>query len=62
MPTKLPIKHLVFVQDSNEEEGEDTKMEEKAPRDKEIEIRTKEAEGDRESPKGKSIMPKWLER
>lgn len=62
MPYRLPIKGLAFVQDFDEEEGEDTKIKEKAPIGRQIEIQTKKGDDDRESPNRKSAMPKWLER
>lgn len=45
LPTNSPIKHTMFIQDSDEEE--DTRTEKEALEDKEIEIRKDEEEGDR---------------
>lgn len=45
-PTKSPIKDTVFIQ-NYDEEGEDTRMEQESPSDKEIEVRKNEEEGDR---------------
>lgn len=51
LPTKSPIKHLTFTRDSNEEEGEDTRVERETSKDKEIEVIRDEENDNSEPPK-----------
>lgn len=46
LPTKPPVKHRMFIQDSNEEEGDKTKTGERVPTGEQMEIQTREGEGD----------------
>lgn len=62
LSTRLPIKRLVFVQDSDEEKGDATQKGGRTSEDRKIEALTKRGEGDHGSPKGKSIVPEWLEK
>lgn len=63
LSTRLPVKHLVFYGDSDEEE-EASKEKEEPRKEKgaEVLLITEKGEDSQDAPKDKSAMPDWLEK